>query len=695
MDMSAAPGFLVPGFPYPPPILGELREIFRLKPKIPLSEWSEANIVLSPEYSNSTGPLMLFGWQRAIFDAITDPAIETVVIMSSTQVVKSLAIMCAIAYWIAEDPGPILLVEPKKDAARDFSKRRLMPLTRDCTVLHGRISDSVHDGHNTIQSKDFPGGNLLIVSARTPVDLAQHTIRYLVCDEIDKYDDDVGGSAEHQGEGDPVDLAWERAMTFGSRRKRVLACSPTIAGQSRIGKAWALSDQRRPWVPCPYCGAMQVLRFRDRDGYHVKWDSSVARELQAKSARYHCVRCDRPWTEQERWTAANHHVEWRPDKPGGTDGNIAGFWVNHFYVPPTWKTAVSITNQFLGAKDDRQTLKTFINTVLAEEWVEEGVAPEKDLLYGRREGYAFGDTAVVPQRGLFLTAAADVQENPPRLEVEIKAWGRGRENWSMGYWILQAFAPNGQELPVSASEVWDLLDELLYRDWPHESGHSLPILCISIDTGKNPKPVYEFARRPGHHQLHYGPQGIKIIAARTVVPVKGTPDMLRIISSVSKEDAARKRQGVRIVGIGTNCAKAEIFDLLRHAKPNPDDSPSHGCYHFPMYDMVYFEGLTSEVKIVKTDGNVVYEKRGPRNEPVDLAVYNRGAAAIVGIDRMGEGHWQRFEKAVEPIGDSAHPRPAPQPQPAPAAPTQAAPAAPVTIQPGGIRPVRGGFFRRD
>jgi hypothetical protein len=62
---------LVPGFPYPPPLFGELREIFRLRPKVPLSEWSEANIVLSPEYSNSTGPLMLFGWQRAIFDAIS------------------------------------------------------------------------------------------------------------------------------------------------------------------------------------------------------------------------------------------------------------------------------------------------------------------------------------------------------------------------------------------------------------------------------------------------------------------------------------------------------------------------------------------------------------------------------------------------------------------------------------------------
>jgi phage terminase large subunit GpA-like protein len=675
--------WMVPGFPWPP-LFEELREVFRLRPKVPLAEWAEANILLSPEYSNSTGPLMLFGWQRAIFSAITDPTIETVVIMSSTQVVKSLAIMCAIAYWIVEDPGPILLVEPKKDAARDFSKRRLMPMSRDCQILHGRISGSVHDGQNTIQSKDFPGGNLLIVSARTPVDLAQHTIRYLVCDEIDKYDEDVGGSVERQGEGDPIDLAWERAMTFGSRRKRVLACSPTVAGQSRIGKAFALSDQRRPWVPCPHCGTMQVLRFRDRSGYHVKWDSSLARELQPATARYHCVQCDKPWTEQERWTACNHQVEWRPDKPGG---NVAGFWVNHMYVPPTWKTAASITQHFLNAKDDRQSLKTWINTVLAEEWVEEGVAPEKELLHARREPYPFGDTAVVPQRGLFLTAAVDVQESPPRLEVEIKAWGRGRENWSMGYWILQAFAENGQELPVSSRELWDRLAELLYRDWPHESGHHLPILAMCIDTGTNPKPVYEFARRPGHHQLHYGPQGIKLIAHRTVVPVKGMPDHLRIIASISKEDAARRRQGVRIVGIGTACAKAEIFDLLRHALPNPDESPSPGCYHFPLYDMVYFEGLTAEVKIVKPNGDVIYEQRGPRNEPVDLAVYNRGAAAIVGIDRMGEEHWRRFEQAVTPIGGTAPPH---VPPPASVAPPQAAP----TIQPGQFRPVRGGF-RRD
>jgi phage terminase large subunit GpA-like protein len=676
---------------YPPPFLDELRQIFAPRVKLPLSKWSEANVHLSPEYSSNTGPLRLYGWQRGIFDAITDESIETVVIMSSTQVVKSLAIMCAVAYWIAEEPGPILLVEPKKDAARDFSKRRLMPMARDCPILHGKLSDAIHDGGNTLQSKTFPGGNLLIVSALTPVDLAQHTIRYLVCDETDKYDEDVGGGIERQGEGDPIDLAWERAMTFGSRRKRVLACSPTIAGQSRIGKAFALSDQRRPYVPCPHCGAMQVLRFRDRDGYHVRWDTGVAKERQAATARYYCIECDKPWTEQQRWRACNEHVEWRADHPEVK--KVAGFWISHLYVPPSWKTCASLSQQFLDAKIDRQRLKTFINTSLAEEWVEEGEAPQKEILFTRREEYAFGDATVIPQRAVFLTAAVDVQEHPARLEVELKAWGRGRENWSCGYWILQAFAQNGQELPVSAREIWDQLDELLMRDWLHESGHALPILCMAIDTGRNPKPVYDFTRRPGHHQLFYGPQGMKLIAPRTVVPIKGTPDHLRVIAGISKEDASRKRQGVRIVSIGVNCVKSEVFDLLRNVPPHADGSAAPGCCHFPMYDAQYFTGLCSEVRVVKPGGDVVYEQREARNEPLDLMVYNRAGYAIVGGDRFGEPHWKQFEAAVEPVAGRQPAPPPPVPSPAPE-PLRAPVTAPVTVQPGyPFRAVRGGFRR--
>jgi phage terminase large subunit GpA-like protein len=227
------------------------------------------------------------------------------------------------------------------------------------------MTDSISDKRNTILGKEFPGGNLLLVNAITPADLAQHTIRYLFCDEPDKYPASAGV------EGDPMDLAWERCLTFGSRRKRVLACSPTVQGASRIGKAYAASDRRKPWVPCPYCGEKQVLLFRkalDSPVFYVKWDTGVAPELRAATARYHCQHCDHPWTELDRWEAIKH-VEWRAEKPFA---GVAGFWVNHLYLPFTWKKIPHIADHFLAAKEDRQKLKVFVNTVLAEEWIEPG-----------------------------------------------------------------------------------------------------------------------------------------------------------------------------------------------------------------------------------------------------------------------------------------------------------------------------------
>ena len=50
----------IPGFPWPENLFDEFRAVFKFRPKLPLDEWAKANIVLSPEYSNSTVPLMLF-----------------------------------------------------------------------------------------------------------------------------------------------------------------------------------------------------------------------------------------------------------------------------------------------------------------------------------------------------------------------------------------------------------------------------------------------------------------------------------------------------------------------------------------------------------------------------------------------------------------------------------------------------------
>ena len=57
-----------------------------------------------------------------------------------------------------------------------------------------------------------------------------------------------------------------------------------------------------------------------------------------------------------------------------------------------------------------------------------------------------------------LTAGADVQKD--RIEVEVVAWGRTKESWSVDYRVIEG--------DTARAEVWQRLDAVLARDWPHQ-----------------------------------------------------------------------------------------------------------------------------------------------------------------------------------------------------------------------------------
>lgn len=64
------------------------------------------------------------------------------------------------------------------------------------------------DANNTILSKIFPGGRLIMCGANSPSQLASKPIRILLCDEVDRFPVSAGS------EGDPVSLAQKRMTTF-------------------------------------------------------------------------------------------------------------------------------------------------------------------------------------------------------------------------------------------------------------------------------------------------------------------------------------------------------------------------------------------------------------------------------------------------------------------------------------------------
>jgi phage terminase large subunit GpA-like protein len=297
-------------------------------------------------------------------------------------------------------------------------------------------------------------------------------------------------------------------------------------------------------------------------------------------------------------------------------------------------------------------LQTFINTSLAEVWRQQGEAPDWARLYTRRESY---QTGVAPTGALLLTAGVDVQRD--RLECEVIAWGRDRESWSIDYRVIA-----GDPADCSADGPWWTrggLHELLKTEWPTESGGRIRIMCMAIDSGDRPAPIYDFGRK--HPQPIYGPTGSHCPTYGCVAVVKGTDAADRLITAVSSADVARQvRGGVRIFHVGTYYAKQELYDSLR-LEPIPGDEQEPTTYpggycHFPSYDQSYFQGLTSEARVVRTTGRVEWVKDpSVRNEPLDCRVYGRVASAICGIDRFRESDWLKLAEHSRPQADPTLP----------------------------------------
>jgi phage terminase large subunit GpA-like protein len=356
-------------------------------------------------------------------------------------------------------------------------------------------------------------------------------------------------------------------------------------------------------------------------------------EGEPEKAAYCCEKCRQLIPHnQKSWMV--ERGEYRPQNP---ESPIPGFRVSQLISPKrSWGT---IAAEFLVAKCSTETLKAFLNTVLAELWTERGSAPDWEKVYLRREDYPLG---IVPSKGSLLVAGVDVQDD--RLEVEIKAYGRGKESWSVDYRVIQVPDQAGHALKTSSPEVWRELEVLLAADWPRELGGTMPIMAMTIDTGFRPQMVYEFAAR--HPQPAHGPAGDAISAPRTVVATKGTPDFLKLIARVSPTDAARKRQNVRIWHVGTHWAKQEFYDWLRIVLPDDGTYPP-GYQHYAYKDQDFYRGLCSESRIIRSSGKVEWiPDKSIRNEPLDLAVLCRAAGAVCGIDRFSDDDWAELEGTI-------------------------------------------------
>ena len=205
-------------------------------PKTSVSNWADNHRMLSSGISAEPGKWKTSRapYQKDIMNAFTEPGIHRVVVKSSSQIGKSDMMNNVIGRFAHLDPCAIMMIQPTIDMAQDYSKTRIAPMIRDTKVLNNLFYDvKSRDANNTILSKVFPGGRLIMCGANSPAGLASRPIRILLADEVDRFPDSAGT------EGDPVDLAAKRMTTFWNSCMGLFS-TPTNEGSSRIDEEYHL-----------------------------------------------------------------------------------------------------------------------------------------------------------------------------------------------------------------------------------------------------------------------------------------------------------------------------------------------------------------------------------------------------------------------------------------------------------------------
>lgn len=568
-------------------------------------------------------------------DAVTDETVTEVVAVIGSQMGKTAGpVLNTLGYFIDQEPSPMLLIEPRVEDAKNFSRTRLAAMIRDTKCLSGHVADpKSRDSGNTILQKLFPGGHLLMAGANSPANLAQWPIRVVLCDEVDRFPTSAGT------EGDPVALASQRAATFRNRRKIIMVSTPTDEGASRIAAAYEETDKRLFYVPCPHCGHEQTLEWEQ-----VRWDRGASGEHLAHTARYECIECSGRWTEGQRDLAVMEG-QWRASAPFT---GKAGFWLSGLASPAyTWE---GLVREWLASQGDDDRLKVFTNTKLARLWRVRGEAPDWERLLDRAEDWPQG---TVPDGACILTCGIDVQKD--RLEARVWGWGRGMARWLVDRQVI--FGDTAGRAP------WDELTTFVDGTWPTESGAEMALAKTAIDSGYATDQVYVWARSMGQSSVMVIKGDVRASQAGVFV---GTPKAAEI-SSRGKAVKA----GVRVFPVNSDLGKAPLYAKLRLQRPEIDGDWPEGWVHIPKWaGSDEIRQLTAEQQVKERIKGGFFRHvwqilPGRRNEALDCAVYAHAAAHVMGLPRWKDAQWAAAE---EQIGMTASvPRARPEPKlPAPA-----------------------------
>lgn len=431
-------------------------------------EWAEGNLHLSARSTPFPGQFTTARtpFVRAPLEAFWDPEIRRVTLCFSAQSGKTTVLSVALAYVIDQAPGPVLYALPSENAALSFSKNRLQPLIQDSPVLARHITERKHDFKGLEMIMDRL--TVYLVGAATPAQLAMRPVRYLFCDEIDKW------PPASSREADSLSLAIERVKSFRNH-KIVLASTPTTdAGP--IWQNYMAGSRELFHIRCEGCNTQFPMEWE-----HIKWPKDLNLEGVRENTWLECPECKQRYTEKDRarllqggdWLAGNNEAP----------ADHRSFRINELSSPVSRWGDLAV--KFLTARaaqksGDLGNLHSFINSSLAQPWSEPEhqahAKPEHiQRLCDKRKQGELPDEPIAA-----LTAGIDTQDDG--FYVIIRAWGEGFSSWL----VREFFIPDPEML----------VETLINSRFPHPNGEQYPIIRAFIDSsGHRTSEIYDMARK--------------------------------------------------------------------------------------------------------------------------------------------------------------------------------------------------------
>lgn len=566
-------------------IYREARKCYAPRIRQGVVRWSERERVLSVEGSAEAGRYSLARtpWWREVLEHMADETTEEIVVAKSSQVGYTELLNTFIGWVMAEDPSSLLMIQPTVEMAEAWSKERLTPMLRDTPALKGILRTETRgmarSSDDTLRRKAFPGGWLAILGANSPASLASRPVRRVIGDERDRWPVSAGA------EGDPLELARRRTITYWNR-KVVEGGTPTDEGGSPTWNKWELSDQRRWHVPCPHCGELQPLRWRDDAGsYHLVCDRDEEGRLIPETAYYRCA-VNACVIEEKHKAQMVSRGQWVAQYPGR---RVVGYHIWAAYSP--WMTWAEIVREFDTARGSEPLLRVFVNTIVGEPFAAAAEKIDPTTLMARAE-----PMLEPPAECGVLTAGVDVQGD--RLEYVVAGWGEGERCCVLEYGIVEG--DPGQD------ETWTQLTAELSKP----RGGML-VAAVAADTGYRPEVVWKW----GDRRLPF-----------RVFCTKGIDGRGRLI--MQKPGAVTHKRKRRPWMVGTDTAKDSLAGRLRTKPPAAQSVRFAESLPPEFYDHLTAEKLTTVYVGTRPTRKWVLID-GRRNEGLDCTVY--ALAALYGL----------------------------------------------------------------